>query len=159
MTDQERRLRESDRRRYIGIVLVVLGVLLLATQFINGPDGVVKPLVIGAAFVIGYLYKREYGFLIPGCILLGLGLGRIAGDVWGIYESSTIGLGIGFLAIYVVDRLCRGNSPWWPLIPGLILVARGLSHGDFSDMLSKNWPVGVIIVGVLLVISGFRRTR
>ena len=86
-------------------------------------------------------------------------LGRIGADLWNVYEYATIGLGVGFLAIYVIDRLYRGSSSWWPLIPGFILVARGLSVGDLKDVLSKSWPVGVIVVGVLLVISGFRRTK
>ncbi|MCZ6539574.1 MAG: hypothetical protein O6922_07085, partial [Chloroflexi bacterium] len=132
MNEQERRIREADKRRHIGVVLVVLGVLLFAVQLIDMPNGAVTRMVIGAAFVVGYLYRREYGLLIPGCILLGLGLGRIGSDIWNVYEYGSIGLGVGFLAIYVVDRLYRGTSPWWPLVPGLILVAKGLAHGELS---------------------------
>ena len=103
MNEEERRLREADKRRYMGVVLVVLGVLLFAVQFVGGTDGAAKPIIIGAAFVVAYLSRREYGFLIPGCILLGLGLGRIGADLWNVYEYATIGLGVGFLAIYVID--------------------------------------------------------
>lgn len=159
MNEQERRIREADKRRHIGVVLVVLGVLLFVVQVIDLPSGAMTRIVIGGAFVVGYLYRREYGLLIPGCILLGLGLGRIGGNIWNVFEYGSIGLGVGFLAIYVVDRLYRGTTPWWPLVPGLILVAKGLAHGELSAVLSRSWPIGVIVVGVLLLISGFCRPR
>ena len=66
-------------------------------------------------------------------------------------RETAVGLGIGFIAIFVVDRFYRGKTAWWPLIPGLILLVTGAATGhiDFGKLMSKGWPLILVILGIL----------
>jgi hypothetical protein len=144
-----------------GLILVVLGLGLLAINLVQGLGNAAILFLVGGVFVAFYLYRRNYGLLIPGCILLGLGLGAIgqvalaAGDYgsWTLDNLSSLGLGAGFLAIYLIDRIYRGATHWWPLIPGGVLVIAGLaqSNGDLRRVLSLGWPLILVLVGLVLL--------
>jgi len=99
--------------------------------------------------------------LIPGCILLGIGLGKVGESTlmaFGGFEQ--LGLGVGFVAIYVIDLVYTGSSSWWPLIPGLVLIVAGLSEGseDFGRLVSVGWPIIFVLVGLLLLAGAFGLT-
>ncbi len=44
--------------------------------------------------------KKLSGVLIPGCLLVGIGVGFITGQ---IPAGTLIGLGVGFIAMYIVS--------------------------------------------------------
>ncbi len=124
-----------------------------------GGEGVVA--AVGLAFLVAYALTRRYGFLVPGGILTGLGVGII-------YESQmhargatvVLGLGLGFLGIYAVDAAARKTPRgWWPLIPGGVLTLIGLLQAagqEFLGSIGRWWPVLLIAVGAYLV---FRRGK
>ena len=57
-------------------MIIGIGAFFLLAQFI--PDiGRWIPLFIGLIFLAAFLPKREYGFLIPGCIVSGVGVGVV----------------------------------------------------------------------------------
>ena len=59
-----------------GVIVIGIGVFFLLGQFV--PDvGRWIPLFIGLAFLAAFMAKREYGFLIPGCIVSGVGVGIV----------------------------------------------------------------------------------
>lgn len=153
---------EKDRNRSTaGAVLVLLGLGLLALQFVEGFGEAVLFFVIGGAFVAGYLWRRAYGLLIPGGILLGLGLGQLgANSLMSFGDFSGIGLGLGFVSIYVIALIYEGRSHWWPLIPGLILIVSGFAEGSeaVARLLSRGWPLILIFIGLMLLAGGFRMT-
>ena len=99
---------------------------------ILGPDGHAAALwnIRGeGAFMAAYLAKKEYGFLIPACILLGLGAGSIgANSFFDFGDSRQLGLGFGFVAIFLIALLYERKSHWWPLIPGAALILLGLDR-------------------------------
>jgi hypothetical protein len=68
-------------------------------------------------------------------------------------DVDALGLGIGFVLIYVLDLLYTGSSNWWPLIPGGLLIVTSLAEGyeAFADLLSIGWPVILILGGILLL--------
>lgn len=145
---------QNRGRVFIGIFLVGLGLLLLVTQFLGGYGDIVFLVAIGTAFVAGYFYRRAYGLLVPGCLLLGLGASQIIERVWlRSADLSLLGLGGGFVAIYLIDLVYRRASHWWPLIPGGILVAIGLANSNpsFQYWLSVGWPVILILIGILML--------
>lgn len=152
-------MNTQDRGRIVaGAVLVLLGIGLFALQFAKGVGEAVILFFIGAAFVAGYFYSRRYGLLIPGCILLGLGLGSVGEKAaWNFGDFGAIGLGIGFVAIYVIDLIYRGASHWWPLIPGGILIVSGVaqSNADFQRLLSLGWPLALVLIGLLILAGAF----
>ena len=102
-----------------GVILIALGALFFLAQLTDlGGEAVVA--VIGGAFLVAYAFTRQYGFLVPGGIMTGLGLGILSQsqatpDAGGVV---VIGLGAGFLSIYLIDLLVRRTSAlWWPIIP------------------------------------------
>ena len=127
-----------------------------------GPEAVVA--VIGAGFLIAYAATRTYGFLIPGGIMTGLGIGIVietqAAASRG--EPVLLGLGIGFLGIYAVDAIMRRSEAlWWPVIPGGILATIGVLVGTGREGWLENagawWPAILIVIGALILLSQ-RRT-
>lgn len=145
-----------------GSILIVLGLVFLAKQQFGWHFGwEVALILLGLAFLIGYAARREYGLLIPGCVLTGLGCGQFARELGAQGEPGLLGLGLGFVGIYVIGLLFReprGN--WWPLIPGVILIL--LSQNAFRwfvERLTDNWPLILIVVGVLMVLGGLRGRR
>ncbi len=147
------------------LVLIGIGVVLLLAQLTGvGPEAVVA--VIGAGFLVAYAATRQYGFLIPGGIMTGLGIGIVvetqATGAQG--EPVLLGLGFGFLAIYAVDAVVRRSAAhWWPLIPGGILATIGVLIGTgregWLETAGGWWPAILIVVGGLILVSQRWTTR
>ena len=150
----------ADRDRPIvgGLILIGVGLTFLALQHIKGLGWEVVLLLLGAAFLVGYVWRREYGLLVPAGILLGLGGGFLAEDYGAGGEPILLGLGIGFIGIYVVGLLLREpRAHWWPLIPGGVLVALSLdAFKRVFRFMTDNWPLVLVAIGVLMVLSGLR---
>ena len=132
-----------SQRTVAGLVLIVLGVVLL----------------IGVAFLTAYFLQRNYGYLIPGCILTGLGAGSLYDGSFPSLDSSLFGLGCGFIAIWLIGWIFhRRTGSWWPLIPGGVLILLSLPDTDrILRSIFRNWPVILIGVGVVLVVSAWWR--
>ncbi|MGH2348573.1 MAG: hypothetical protein ACRDFT_03785 [bacterium] len=146
-----------ERRRVLpGIILIVLGVVfLLAQQGRVGGQAVVA--AIGIAFLVAFLYTRNYGFLVPGGIMTGLGLGIIYQSQADRGWAVLLGLGLGFVSIYALDVLTGGRrgGQWWPLIPGGILTFFGLAQASgILGTIGRWWPILLIVIGLYLL---FRR--
>jgi len=143
-----------------GIALVVIGFVALALQYFEGPGRAVVLLLAGGSFIATYFYSDIYGLLIPGGILSGLGLG-ILGE-WSelsVKDPNAIGLGIGFVSIYVIERLYRRRAHWWPLIPGVILIISGLGarFGDVGHILWRSSPAVLVLLGIVLVYRALKK--
>ena len=139
-----------------GLALIVLGgVLLLLERLDSGAHVHLLFVLLGGIFVAGYLYKRAFGLLIPGALLLGIGGGLAFEDLHsGPFvdgENVALGLGLGFVLIYVVSLLYERQNRWWPLIPGGFLVIASLPDFVWVDDVLDFWPVAVMAVGVLLL--------
>jgi hypothetical protein len=153
----------SRNNTVIGILLIVLGLILFGGQLLPGVFGSVTLLVIGIAFVAAYFYTRAYGLLIPGGILVGLGVGDLLGALSGLVpllhvDLGAAGLGFGFILIYLIDRTVRGQTHWWPLVPGGILLVVGLLQGLW-DLQRIVLPLAIVGVGVWLLASAMGWTR
>jgi hypothetical protein len=140
--------------RTLGLLLIAIGsalLLVMATDL----GGEVFVLLIGAGFLGAYALTSAYGFLVPGGILTGLGTGILVESWGGPSEAVTLGLGTGFLAIAVIDRLrgSTGSGWWWPLIPGSILTITAASTvTGLRDLGSYLLPAALIVVGALLLV-------
>ena len=142
-----------------GLILITIGLGFYLIDRVSGIGQEVVLLVIGAAFLISYFVRKNYGLLIPGCILVGLGLGSLGRDSFLSFgESSLLGLGFGFIAIFVIARIYEGKSHWWPLIPGtvMLLMAIPSAYGIF-EYLWHHWPLLLVIIGVLVLFGAFRK--
>lgn len=147
-----------------GLVLIALGLAFLAMQFFEQIGGSVVLLSLGAAFLTAHLIYRVYGLLIPGCILLGLGTGLLVQEtaiVPRISDPVVVGLGLGFVLIWVIDRVFTRRGPrgsWWPLIPGGILLLVGIAEslGNVADVFPFVLGAGLVILGVVVIVRGTR---
>lgn len=147
-----------------GLVLVSIGIILLAAQFV--PDlSRYMALLVGLGLLGLFLAKRDYGLLIAGGIVTGVGVGIVvAASATGNLSGGgfMLSLGTGFLGIWAVSYALRmAERHWWPLVPGLILVAIGsaLAVGGSALDLISLWPVALIVVGVALLGSWYRGAR
>lgn len=174
--DVERRADESDwtgqtwtnRGRnfpWLGILLVLVGIALLV-QAALPPNtitaGTVLLLAIGAAMIAGWLFGGSWFAAIPGLLLLALGVARLISELK-IYDGpgiTALSLAGAFVLIWVIG-LARERRSRWPLVAAVILGMIGLIQvfGKLSNIpeLGVVWPVVIIVVGVLLLISARRR--
>lgn len=156
-------MQTQNRGRLIaGAVLILLGVAFFAMQFFGELGASAILFAVGGVFLVAYFYTRTYGFLIPGGILAGLGLGQLAanGGLMGYTGLSAIGLGIGFISICLIDWLYTQNFRWWPLIPGGIILAGGLASANenLQVLLSRGWPLILVVIGLIVLAGAFGLT-
>lgn len=73
--------------------------------------------------------------------------------------GRAVGLGLGFVSIYVIERLYRHRAHWWPLIPGVVLVGSGVGarFGDVGHLLWRFAPAVLVVLGVALVVRAIQR--
>jgi len=155
-------MEDRRRRRLVaGSVLILLGLTLFAVQYVEGIGQSAVFFIIGGVFLGAYLYQREYGLLIPACILMGLGVGSIAQPARFPFGSGAqLGLGIGFVAIFVIALIYERRSHWWPLIPGGILIVTSIPDADrvFDFLLDRGWPLILVIIGLMILLGAFGRS-
>jgi len=149
-----------NRRVTAGLTLIVLGLGFYFLQRFRGIGDATFFFIFGSLFLAAYLYKRTSGLLVPAGVLMGLGLGSIPNGPLGFFggDPEKLGLGLGFISIYVIMLLYEGKSHWWPLIPGVALILIGLPNGDrVFRLLFGNWPLILVMIGVLILVATFRR--
>jgi hypothetical protein len=154
--------RRSDGRWIGGIILILIGLGLLANQFV--PDiGRYAPLVVGLGLLIIFLVTRNAGALIGGMIVTGIGVGLLMDEQIATPSGSSwipLCLGLGFLGIWVFGGLLRmPEARFWPLIPGGILTFVGIvSLGGLSSQVGQYvWPIVLILIGVVSIAGSLRR--
>jgi hypothetical protein len=131
----------------IPLALIAVGILALFGGF-RWVFGAAIPLALGLIFLyVSSQGPGRLGFRIPGCILTGLGAGivldSIVGGGW-----SALGLGLGFVALWVLDR-----SQWWWLIPGAAVGLGGLQSVWSGSDWGGSWffPLALIAFGAYLL--------
>ena len=149
---------QKSRRMSAGLILIAIGLGLYLIERVEGIGDEAVLLIIGAAFLMAYFVRKNYGLLIPGCILLGLGVGSVGRHSFLAFgESTMLGLGLGFVSIFVIARLFEGKSHWWPLIPGgvMLIMAIPRTHNLF-EYVWGHWQLILVLSGVLILIGAFR---
>lgn len=163
MADVARGPRPGQRDRFVfALVLIVVGSIGLVAQVMApaGDLGGWIVMILGLGFLGAYLYVRQYGYLVPGGILTGLGAGIIVSQsvAWSTSEgqggATVLGLGLGFVAIWVIGSLLESATQrFWPLIPGAILTTVGtaLLIGREAVDLLDYWGVAVVAIGLFIL--------
>jgi hypothetical protein len=154
----------------LGIGLLVVGGVLLATRLGTVETAPAWLLGVGAGLALIGILRRSYPALVGGMVLLGIGAGMLLGDrgVANLRAGTwlLLGLGGGFIGVYVLALVLQLRQHWWPLIPGAVLlaVAGARVARDFA-LLPPNveiavrtyWPAALIIVGIFVVVRALRR--
>jgi hypothetical protein len=155
--------RHRDGSWVGGAILIGIGLAFLAGQLIpHAGDYIV--LAIGLTFLAAFVVTREYGFLVPGGIVTGVGTGIVFASNLSAVEGGSLfmlSLGFGFIAIWVIGLVfrVRENHPW-PLIPGIILGGIGaasLAGTRYAEIGRYGWPIALIALGAILLVRGWVR--
>lgn len=149
---------KNERRGQIiaGIILILAGLSISGLRLFTGVHQNSFMLLLGGLFIAAYFYKDSYGLLIPGCIIFGLGLSASKfAFARNFSQFNSLGLGLGFFGIYIIDRIYKGKTAWWPLIPGSILTLVGLSSSPFNlwRLFQIGWPIALIGLGLWIIAS------
>jgi hypothetical protein len=152
---------EKDQRSRLvsGVTLIGIGVLLFWLMRVEDLGQSLLFFVVGSLFLGAYLFSKNFGLLIPGGLLLGLGAGDVLGRAFELQNPARIGLGAGFIAIFLIPLIYEKRSHWWPLIPGGVLLVTAFSIGeDLMDFLfSGGWPLVLVAIGAIIVLGSFRK--
>lgn len=156
-----------------GILLMAAGVVLLLVQLDVIP-GDYFLLLLGAGFCLAYALfggRKEYGsigFLIPGTILLAIGVfagfeTRVLPGSPGVVFLSLLGL--SFLAVFLVHTFwfkeVGHGGRFWPLYPfgGLVLLAVlstariNLGWTAWQQAMNYIWVAALIVTGLWLLLG------
>ena len=156
-----------------GIALVILGSIFIATQLLDINGFWVVP-AIGIGLIAWSIVGRLKNLMIPGGILLGIGLGSFLTDSsWAISLGEDagnslffLGFAAGWFSITVLIFFVFGDFKWWPLIPGTIMTMFGstvFSNAPLENSQWSNWfnspgsllALVLIIVGISIVWKEF----
>jgi hypothetical protein len=152
------------------VILIAVGIGGLVLQVVQPSTNVggLIVLVIGLALLGAFAFTREYGYLIPGGIMTGLGAGIVASESLTLASDEgaagviVLGLGLGFLSIWVIGALVHVEQHhWWPLIPGGILAVVGaaLIIGDQAVRLLDYWGVVIVALGLFVLWRAWTQMR
>ncbi|HEX6607186.1 MAG TPA: hypothetical protein VF276_09760 [Chloroflexia bacterium] len=147
--------RGSGPESLIPLALIAVGILALFGGF-RWVFGAAIPLALGLIFLyVSSQGPGRLGFRIPGCILTGLGAGIVLDSMIG-GGWSAVGLGLGFVALWVMDRA----QLWW-LIPGAAVGLGGLQSVWSGSDWGGNWffPLALIAFGAYLLSGRQWRAR
>ena len=152
------------RRRGVlgGLVVFAVGFAFLL-QAIRIPNaGPVLFLALGSAFAAAYILGyRQFVYLVPGAVLLGLGVGLL---LPALFDLGRLGPPVFFGALAAAFIIATILAPdhRWPLVPAaplaLIAVASVVGGVDVLPGLQPYiLPVVLMLVGVYLLIEPTQR--
>jgi len=163
------RRKDMERRGGLvgGLVLILIGVLWLAAQYTDVLGGWVVLVGLGVIFLLAYVANRQYGFLIPGCLLVGIGIPVYLIEKVPAFGDEAhagvapLGLGLGFIAIWLIDLVMNRERRhgWWPLIPGVIVSTAGIAQLAQAEAwfqeIGRWWPVLLILLGLWILVARY----
>ena len=155
---------ETRNRATGGILLIAVGLLLLAGQIIH-VDHLFLPM-LGGIFILASIAQRNPGLMIPGGILMGIGVGSFLTEnvFFAMAEPARGGLFLvslagGFALITVLSTVFTKQSQTWALFPATIIgliggaLLIGGSAMNVLALLGQIWPVFLILGGLMLLVQ------
>ena len=149
---------------WLGVLLVLVGAGLLIQYFVPGVSaGTLVLAALGLVFIAAWVFGRSRWAVVPGLLILALATAGLAREL-NIYDGpglTAIALAVAFLLIWLLDY-ARGRRSTWPLwgmaIFGLVGLVQVSGRIAGIPELGALWPVLIIVLGVLLLLSARRRT-
>ena len=125
-------------RRVAAIVLLVFAAVALGKDYLpfNWRDAMLA--LLGIGFVVWAGLARSSGLLVPGGVLIGIGVGIMLRGYFGA-PAFLFAMAGGFLLISVLSLAMfgRDKNTWWTLFPAGGLAFAGLVQVAGSDM--RTW--------------------
>lgn len=159
---------EIGTGRLVGIGLVILGVYLLASQFIPflGVIGSILILAAGLVLLAVHFQGRSGAWaLYAGAVLTAVGAARSIEGLIPFVPSrglTSLALGIAFLAIGVLRHSQAGGYGWQAVVGvvflgwGLIQFVLGLIPGS-PGLLDLVVPILLLAAGAVILMRAYRR--
>ncbi len=148
-----------------GAILVVLGLTLLSGELFRGDwTGDLFLPALGGIFLLAGILDRNYGLLVPGGILSGLGVGVLLEETLVFLSPDArgaivvLGLSAGFLSIMPLGVIFTGMLRWWPVVIGSVLACVGsalfvAATLDVPNLAGIIWPLALIALGILIIVQ------
>jgi hypothetical protein len=110
---------------------------------------------LGLGFLAIYFAGHErWWAIIPGGVLLTLGITSVMTDVYGVIDSGGVffaGLGLTFVLVALLAKMK------WAFIPAAVLLLLGFFLGvPFVGVMGYIWIGILILAGAILIISALR---
>lgn len=160
-----RAFSERRGRLVAGGVLLTVALLALLRDYLPWSwNGRLALAIMGTGFVVWAALARTAGLLVPGGVMIGVGVGSWLQASYGT-AAFLWSLAAGFLLIPALSLALFGsrkNSGWavWPAA-GLtfagVVVAGGTEARAVLGWLREFWPWLVLAGAVTLIVSGLRK--
>ncbi len=153
--------RPSDAlsgRRVAAIILLFVAGLALVGEYLPFGWRDSQVLLLGVAFIVWAALGRVRGLLVPGGILVGIGVGILLRSE---YDGAVFLLAMagGFALIPVLSLLIFRHGMRWPFLPAAGLALAGLIRLAGSGVrrwlydVGPLWPYGLIIIALYLLLT------
>ena len=158
----------TERRNTLigGTLLVAIGLLVLLAQNVKTESlGLLFLPALGGLFLVAGIVGRQVGFIIPGGILTGIGLGVVLTQNSQIAVTDTaqggvffMGFALGWFLITVLSGVFTLDTQWWALILGTIMALIGsalLLGGAALNVLEfagRWWPLILVALGLIIIV-------
>jgi len=157
--DKKTNYRRNNRIA-AGVILILFGAATLLQRWFNIGSFIV--LLLGLFMLVWGSTQRRTGWIIPGGVLTGIGLGILAMEgPWQFPSVDQNGIfllcfAFGWLMITILTAIFTCIQ-WWALIPGGIMALIGsiilVSNGAIPlEDLNLVYAVALIAVGLILLI-------
>jgi hypothetical protein len=156
--------RRRNHRIVAGVILVLFGLATLLQRWLDIGNYIVS--VLGVGMLIWGSVSHRTGWIIPGGVLSGIGLGILAiQGPWQFpagYQNGIFLLcfAMGWFLITILTALFTCTQ-WWALIPGGIMAVIGggiLVTNGAIEWMDLNLVYAAILIGVGLILL-FTRGR
>lgn len=165
----------------IGIIMILLGIVIIVSQFDIINENFILPIVSVGLFAMyfvsgGKKHGGNIGFLIPACIVPMIQIEAYLDDYTNLIkniEGTTFFalIGTAFVLVYFIHSFWRKEDSFgtrhWPIITAgiiylfslLIFVTEYLKWGIADIILANIWPVILIASGVIMVIKNYNKNK
>jgi len=149
--------RASWWMAFLAFTLLGIAASLFMPNSFEPFDGLV--ILGGISLAFWWVYFTDtsrWWAIIPGGVLLTLGITSVLDDLSGLDNGGFFFLGLG-LTFLLVAILPGGGGRSWAFIPGVILLIFGSIIGTPAvGLLEYVWPAVLIVLGVYFVFRFFR---
>ena len=158
--------KKIDNRRNhriaAGVILIIFGVASLLQRWLDIGNYII--LLLGLGMLVWGSISRRTGWIIPGGVLTGIGLGILAtesGWIFPLADQDSVFLlcfALGWFLITLLTAIFT-SIQWWALIPGSIMTLIGagiLATNGVVRWADLNLVYAVILIVVGLVIITYK---
>ena len=154
--------RRHNSRIAAGVILIVFGAATLLQRWLDIGNYIV--LLLGFGMLIWGSVSHRTGWIIPGGVLTGIGLGVLAMQgPWQFPVADQSGIflvcfAMGWFLITLLTALFTCTQ-WWALIPGGIMALLGgiiLFTNGATPWMDLNLVYAVILIVIGLILLVFR---